>query len=394
MGPWLSDRLLSSQSDERLVALARAGSDRAFAAIVQRYRGPLHAFAQRLDANGDAEDLVQQTFLSALAAMRSGAEVRHLRGWLHQILRHAAIQSSKRVTRSAELESADLGTPSAQHEAELRMLAAEALAALAKLPDRQHEALVATAVQGLSRAEVARLLGVTEGAVRQLVHRARETVRSAVTAITPYPLAQAFAAGPSGGGLADGVASAGAGSAGALAAKLGALVASGVVATGIVASGIHTRSQSTHRGLKHRPAAAAPGSAPASHGAGVIRLAATQNGVPTRVGGGGIADSRSDGVGATQSGSDGGPGTGSDGSPGGPSPGSGSSDGGSNNSSSPGGPTATMATSTGDGGGSGSSDGGQTTTTTTTTTSGSPDGGTSGGSGSGGSTTTTSSSGH
>ena len=411
MSPWLSDRLLGSQSDERLAALACAGSDRAFAAIVQRYRRPLYAFARRLDANGDAEDLVQQTFLSALAAMRSGGEVRHLRGWLHQILRHAAIQASKGAALAEELEHADLATPSAHQAAELRMLTAEALAALAQLPARQYEAMVATAVQGRSRAEVAALLGVTEGAVRQLVHRAREALRTAVTAITPYPLAQALAAGPSGGGLADVAAGAGAGSAGALVVKLGAVLASGLVATGIVASSVRGPSHSTQGAHRHSAISAVTASDPPGHGVSGTRLAAVRGGssAANRLLGGESGRGRGGGAASTLDGSNSGPGSGSDGS------GSGSSDGGSIQSSSSGGPSVTTAsssdgsggggstttttTTSGSGGGSGRggpgpSDGGQTTTTATTTTSSSSDGGGSGGSGSGDITTTTTTSSH
>src|SRR5581483_7618497 len=79
--PWLSDLFLGSQTDERLVTLARAGQERAFVAIVQRYQRPLLAFARRLDSAGRAEDIVQQSFLSAFAALQAGAEVEHLRGW-------------------------------------------------------------------------------------------------------------------------------------------------------------------------------------------------------------------------------------------------------------------------------------------------------------------------
>lgn len=417
MSPWLSDRLLSSQSDERLAALASAGSERAFAAIVQRYRRPLMGFARNLAPSAEAEDLVQQTFMSALAAIQTGVEVRHLRGWLHQILRNAAMRAARAAELPAGSEQIEWVSESAQQIAELRLFALEALAALAQLPARQQQAMVATAIQGQSRAEVAQLLGLSEGAVRQLVHRARESLRAAVTAITPYPLAQALA-GSSGGGVADVVAGAGAGSAGALAVKLGAVLASGVVATGLVTSNIHGRSHSTHHPHAHATTRGATASDPPQHGGAETRLAALHGaGVPgaTRLAGGESGRDRGGGPGPSGSGSDGGPGTSSDGSSGGPSLSSGSSDGDGSGSGSSGGPSATTATSgdggsgsssggsgSGDGGttttsttsgsdgggGSGSSDGG-TTTTTTTTTSGS-DGGISGGSGSGDTTTTTS----
>src|SRR5436305_7739727 len=94
MSPWLSDLFLNSQSDERLVRLAGDGHQQAFTAIVERYRRELSRFAGRLSSDGRAEDVVQQTFLSAFAALQNGSEVKHLRGWLYTILRHHAPRAS------------------------------------------------------------------------------------------------------------------------------------------------------------------------------------------------------------------------------------------------------------------------------------------------------------
>ena len=73
MSPWFSDALLRAQSDDRLVMLARAGHERAFVAIVERYRRPLHAFARRLVPEARVEDVLQQAFLNAWAALSAGA---------------------------------------------------------------------------------------------------------------------------------------------------------------------------------------------------------------------------------------------------------------------------------------------------------------------------------
>jgi Sigma-70, region 4 len=115
------------------------------------------------------------------------------------------------------------------------MLAAETLAGMARLPNWQREALVAVAIRGRSRAEVARRMDLSEGAVRQLVHRARERLRAAATAITPYPLVRTLAAvrsAPSGPWSPEVAIGAGSASAGGIALKVGTLIASGVVATG------------------------------------------------------------------------------------------------------------------------------------------------------------------
>ena len=63
-------RLSAGASDERLVALARAGDEQAFAVIVERYRVPLLRYCRALPAAGAAaEDALQQTFINAYAAL-------------------------------------------------------------------------------------------------------------------------------------------------------------------------------------------------------------------------------------------------------------------------------------------------------------------------------------
>ncbi|MDQ6805900.1 MAG: sigma-70 family RNA polymerase sigma factor [Actinomycetota bacterium] len=239
MSAWAPEVIIGSQSDERLVALARAGHEPASAEIVERYRAELVAQARRLDSSGRAEDIVQQTFLSAFTALRSGSDVQHLRGWLHQILRHTAIRSASKERPSAELDPSLKATGSLEDTVESRMLARELLSGLTQLPRRQREAIVEVSIAGRSRAEVSSSMGLTEGAVRQLVHRARATLRTAVTALIPYPLAN-FLATARGSASADGAADlavgAGAVSAGGAVIKLGALVSTGVLATAVVTS--------------------------------------------------------------------------------------------------------------------------------------------------------------
>jgi DNA-directed RNA polymerase specialized sigma24 family protein len=77
---------LRTQSDERLVALVRAGHDEAFDAIVRRYRRPLLRHGRRMLDHGQAEDVVQQALLSAWTGLRRGDDVRALRPCLHTIV--------------------------------------------------------------------------------------------------------------------------------------------------------------------------------------------------------------------------------------------------------------------------------------------------------------------
>ena len=390
---------LSSQSDERLVRLARDGHQQAFAVIVQRYRRELTRFAARLCSDGRAEDAVQQTFLSAFTALQNGSEVKHLRGWLYTILRHHAARASDRPAVHSELGEAAAAGDSLEEAVGQRMFAFEALSEISRLPDRQRTALVATALEGRSRAEVAGHLGLSEGAVRQLVHRARSTVRAAVTAITPFPVLRWLVARQSQGSDWTGpelVAGAGGASAGAVAIKIGAVVVAGLGVAGAIAvrpqashrhqSPVSASSSASGRG-PGEVAAGAPGGATAVRAADLTPAAGVTAGLGTaaaRVAGVvpgpalGLSATftRHDGGGDGHRGGDGGRGSS------GPSGSDGGDHGGSGVSSSGGG-----GTSSGDGSSGSGSDGGG-STSPTSGTSGSSDGGSgslSSGSGSSGS---------
>lgn len=281
----LSDLLLNSQSDERLVSLARAGHERAFAAIVERYRPELQAMARRLCSDGRSEDVVQQAFLSAFTALSSGCEVRHLRGWLYQIVRNTAGRSQ--APACLPLDCATTSANVVEEVVQQRVLAMTALSEIARLPASQRQAMIGTALDGRARAEIARSMGLSEGAVRQLVHRARTTLRGAMTALTPWPLARLIsAAGPDAPGPAELAAGAGAASSGGAALKLGALIASGTLLTG---AAVHLQARPSHRGdaraqtsvhargpvARAHPVEAASVTAPLSAGAAAARHAAT-----------------------------------------------------------------------------------------------------------------------
>ena len=224
------DRLLDAESDEQLVRLVHGGQEAAFAAIVRRYERELQAQARRLTSDGRGDDAVQQAFLNAFAALQRGAEIRHLRGWLHHILRNEVIRS--RVPVDAPLDAAVSYGETLEDTVQRRATIHATLAQLSAMPDRQRDALLATAVLGFPRAHVARTMGLSEGAVRQLVHRARLRLRQAASALIPFPLFKLFGAARSGMD-AGSDAALGAAASGGLAVKVGALVASGVVATGI-----------------------------------------------------------------------------------------------------------------------------------------------------------------
>jgi RNA polymerase sigma factor (sigma-70 family) len=207
--PSPSTVLLRTQSDERLVALVQAGHERAFEAIVERYRKPLLRACRRILPEARAEDALQQALVAAWKGLERGDTVTDLRPWLYRIARNTALNQLRiagyDLDELVETLSA-AGDP--EEEVVRRAVVRQTLAAVAALPERQREALLRTAVEGRGQGEVARDLGLSDTAVRALVHRARVSVRAAATALVPLPTA-AWAAGAGGAGAAATLAKAG-----------------------------------------------------------------------------------------------------------------------------------------------------------------------------------------
>jgi RNA polymerase sigma factor (sigma-70 family) len=190
--------VLSTQSDERLVDLVRAGSDPAFEAIVERYRRALMRYVSRLLPPERAEDVVQQSFVNAYEAIqRDGAQL-NLRPWLYRIAHNIALNALRdRALGHAELDEKIDGVERPDQALERAQGVRELLVAVQALPERQRDAILLRELEGRSYEEIAASLGVTGGAVRQLLNRARNSLRAAAAAITPMPLATRVAAGDS-----------------------------------------------------------------------------------------------------------------------------------------------------------------------------------------------------
>ena len=181
--------VLSTQSDERLVDLVRAGSDPAFEAIVERYRRALMRYVSRLLPPERAEDVVQQAFVKAYEAMHRDTAELNLRPWLYRIAHNGALNALRdRALRHAELDERIDGVERPDQAFERTTGLRELVVAVQALPERQRSAILLRELEGRSYEEIAGALGVTDGAVRQLLNRARNSLRAAAAALTPMPL--------------------------------------------------------------------------------------------------------------------------------------------------------------------------------------------------------------
>jgi RNA polymerase sigma factor (sigma-70 family) len=190
--------VLSTQSDERLVDLVRAGSDPAFEAIVERYRRALMRYVSRLLPPERAEDVVQQAFVKAYEAMHRDSAELNLRPWLYRIAHNGALNALRdRGAAHAELSDTIDGVERPDQAFERTLGLRELVVAVQALPDRQRSAILLREMEGRSYEEIAAALGVSDGAVRQLLNRARNSLRAAAAAVMPMPLVERVAASDS-----------------------------------------------------------------------------------------------------------------------------------------------------------------------------------------------------
>ncbi len=173
-------QLSDEQLLEQFIALSDDTAGDAFAALVRRHGPMVYGVCRRLlgDAH-DAEDAFQATFLVLARKAMSVVRREKLASWLYGVAVRTAsaarVRAARRrareaqVSRPVRVESTD-----APDHAELRAILDEELA---RLPERDRGPLVLCELEGLSRQEAARQLGVPEGTLSSRLARAKARLR-------------------------------------------------------------------------------------------------------------------------------------------------------------------------------------------------------------------------
>jgi RNA polymerase sigma-70 factor (ECF subfamily) len=184
-----SARVAHLDRDRALVEAAQLDPLR-FDALYRRYLAQVYSYAYyELGDHHEAEDATERTFLAALtnlarfeerARPADGEGASTFRVWLFQIARNtiANQRRGRRRRPQAPLEAAALVADPLDLEgrAAVRDEAAAAWNAVGRLPADRRRAVVLRFVEEMSTAEIAGILGKSEGAVRVLIHRALRSV--------------------------------------------------------------------------------------------------------------------------------------------------------------------------------------------------------------------------
>jgi RNA polymerase sigma-70 factor (ECF subfamily) len=165
-----------------LAEAAKAGDRAAFGRLFARYAQMIHGIALARLGPGqaeDADDIVQDTFITALERIGSLRESGAVGPWLAQIARNLSTDAGRRRTRR-RAEPLEPDVPAAGADAEARAEAERGLAIVKTLPAAYHETLVLRLVEGLSGPEIAKMVGLTEESVRVNLHRGMKLLKEAL----------------------------------------------------------------------------------------------------------------------------------------------------------------------------------------------------------------------
>lgn len=205
-----SDRLLSmkggddsvntGEDESALLSALKAGDDEAFARFVRAYTGPMLTVARRiLGQEEDAQDAVQEAFVSSFKAIGGFAGGSKLSTWLHRIVVNASLMKLRTRRRTPERpiddllpkflddgHQADPAAPwskSGDDAITSRETRAVVRHSIEKLPETYRTVLLLRDIEELDTEETAKLLGINVNAVKTRLHRARQALREL---LNPY----------------------------------------------------------------------------------------------------------------------------------------------------------------------------------------------------------------
>lgn len=181
--------------DAKLIVALQQGDNHAFERLVRECSPRMLVTARRLLLDEtDAQDCVQEAFLSAFRAIGQFEHKSALATWLHRITINEVLQKLRKQRRQRE-ESIEPLLPqfdrngrreeprwgfsrSVEQIVEQQNLRELVTAKIAELPDPYRIVLILRDVEGLDTREVAGALGVSESVVKTRLHRARSALKT------------------------------------------------------------------------------------------------------------------------------------------------------------------------------------------------------------------------
>ncbi len=169
-------------ADEDLASRAAAGDRAAFAALIDRHYGRVHALAWRWTGSRDrAEDIAQDVCVKLAHVLRSFRGDCAFSTWLYRLAYTTTIDQIRARQRIVPLGPSHISALMAEPDGETpedTFIGAELWRAVRTLPDQQRDAVLLVYGEDLSHAEAASVMGCSEKTVSWHLHEARKRLKS------------------------------------------------------------------------------------------------------------------------------------------------------------------------------------------------------------------------
>ena len=191
---------MGQDTEADLLARLRAGDERAFVILVQRYHAAMFRLACSFVPNAAvAEEVVQDTWLGVLRGIGGFEGRSSFRTWLFRILVNRARSAGERERRTVAVGDTGAAVAASRFDAsgawlsppehwieevedriEAGKMAGLIRTAIGDLPDRQRQVVTLRDIEGLTSEEVCGVLDISESNQRVLLHRGRSRLRQAI----------------------------------------------------------------------------------------------------------------------------------------------------------------------------------------------------------------------
>ena len=190
-------------TDEEVVERVRAGETALFEVIMRRYNQRLYRVARSiLGDDGEAEDVTQEAYVRSYLHLNQFDGRARFSTWLTKIAVHEALARLRKRLKLVEMDGAlqametamnlQSKAPSPEQEVLTHTMKIVLEAAVDKLPELYRSVFMLREIEGMSTAETAECLDLSEEAVKVRLHRARSLLRNEIHVQTGAATAEAF----------------------------------------------------------------------------------------------------------------------------------------------------------------------------------------------------------
>ncbi len=178
------------ETDHQLIRRAIDGDERALRQLWSQYAPHIDAVVKRLVGDPDlAADIAQEVWMQIFRALRTYRGDAQFSTWAHRIAVNRTLNALRKVRRLGRLEvELEDDTALVEAESERAFLAASIEEATAALPERARLVFLLHDVEGYTHEDIAQELGITVGASKSQLFKARAKLRRLLAHLVEVPM--------------------------------------------------------------------------------------------------------------------------------------------------------------------------------------------------------------